>query len=212
MLRDALCTLIGVCLLVAGAYAQAADAPRVIAEGEWSKPVDDTRGYAVRGRLVLCEKMAGDDLRDVAVYVELQDASEAIGMGMQLFCEMGKTDFSPDYKGGLQCEMHDKDRRLVPHTDYPFGGRVPKSEWVQLPSDATIRLRASPFGVRRAKAMSITPDLGKLWVIADGDPNEYFLSGTFTVAPADNGLEKDGGHIWRGAIVLPAVRIKNKRP
>ncbi len=211
MLRYSIRASVALCLLVAGTYIHAAEPPKVIAEGEWSKPVDDNNGYALRGRLVLCEKPAGGDLREVAVYVELQDASEAIGMGLQIFCEMGKTDFRPEYKGGLQCEMHDKDKRVVPHTDYAFGGATPKSEWVKLPSDATIRVRATPFGVARAKEMGITPDLGKLWVIKDGDPNEYFLSGAFTVAPADKGLEKDGGHIWRGEIVLPPVRIKNKR-
>jgi hypothetical protein len=60
--------------------------------------------------------------------------------------------------------------------------------------------------------MAISPELGKLWVIKDDDPNEYFLSSTFTIAPAEDGIEKDGGHIWRGVINLPAVRIKNKRP
>src|SRR5207344_1757944 len=67
-----------------GEFGRAAEGPKTIAVGEWSKPVDDNRGYAVRGRLVLCENRAGSDLREVAVYVELQDASEAIGMGMQL--------------------------------------------------------------------------------------------------------------------------------
>ena len=194
-----------------GKLTEAESEPKLIAAGEWSKPVDDNRGYAVRGRLVLCEKRLGDDRREVAVYVELQDASKAIGQGMQLFCEMGKSDLRPEYKGGLQCEMHDKDQRLVNHTGYSFGGRTPTSEWVRLPSDATIRLRASPFGVHRAKAMAITPHLGKLWVIGDDDPNEYFLSGTFTVAPADDRIEKNDEHIWRGAIVLPAVRIANQR-
>ena len=51
---------------------------KVIAEGEWSKPVDDNRGYAVRGRLVLCEKFSGDDLREVAVYVELHKLASCI--------------------------------------------------------------------------------------------------------------------------------------
>jgi hypothetical protein len=83
---------------------------------------------------------------------------------------------------------------------------------VKLPCDATIRLRASPFGLRRAKAIAISPELNKLWEIGDYDPNEYFLSGTFTIAPADDRIEKDDGHIWRGTIVLPPVRIKNKRP
>jgi hypothetical protein len=131
---------------------------------------------------------------------------------MQLYCEMAKTDFRPEYKGGLQCKMHDKDKKLVPSTGYPFGGGVPKSEWVRLPCDATIRLRATPFGLRRDNAMAISPELSKLWVIKDDDPNEYFLSGTFTIAPAEDGIEKDGGHIWRGVIDLPAVRIKNKQP
>jgi hypothetical protein len=188
-----------------------AEWPKVIAAGEWSKPVDDNRGYAVRGRLVLCEKRLGDDRREVAVYVELQDASKAIGGSMQIFCDFGKADFRPEYKGGLQCELRDHDKQPVKSTSYSFGGAIPKSEWVRLPSDATMRLRASPFGVSRANAMAITPDLLKLWVIGDDDPNEYFLSGTFTVAPADDRIEKDDGHIWRGAIVLPEVRIKNKR-
>jgi len=150
-------------------------------------------------------------LREVPVYVELQDVSDAVGMGMQLYCEMGKTDFRPESKVGLQCEMRDKDKKIVKYTDYPFGGGTPRSEWVKLPSDGTIRLRATPFGVARAKEMGITPGLGKLWLIKDGDPNEYSLSGTFTIAPADKGLEKDGGHIWRGEIALPAVKIKNNR-
>ena len=212
MPRSSILAVVAVGLLITDAFSQAAEGNKVIAEGEWSKPVDDNRGYAVRGRLVLCEKSAGDDLREVAVYVELQDASKAIGHGMQLFCEMGKSDFRPEYKGGLQCEMHDKDKRLVNPAGFPFGGAVPISEWIRLPSDATIRLRASPFGIRRAKAMAISPELNKLWVIEDHDTNEYFLSGTFTVAPADDRLEKDGAHIWRGTIVLPAMQIKNKRP
>ena len=193
-----------------GVFSHAAEGPTTIAVGEWSKAVDDNRGYQLRGRLVLCENRAGSDLREVAVYVELQDASESRGKGMQLFCEMGKTDLRPEYKGGLKCEMHDKDKKLVKSTGYPFGGGVPKSEWVTLPCDATIRLRATPFGLRRAKAMAISPEINKLWVIGDEDSNEYYLSGTFTIAPAESRLEKDGGHIWRGTIVLPAVRIKNK--
>jgi hypothetical protein len=204
--------VLAMCSWALGEIGHAAEGPKVIAAGEWSKAVDDNRGYSLRGRLVLCENFAGTDHREVAVYVELQDASEARGHGMQLYCEMGKTDFRPEYKGGLQCEMRDKDKKLVGSTGYPFGGGVPKPEWVRLPCDATIRLRASPFGLRRDNAMAISPELGKLWVIKDDDPNEYFLSSTFTIAPAEDGIEKDGGHIWRGVINLPAVRIKNKRP
>jgi hypothetical protein len=190
---------------------QAAEWPKIIAAGEWSKPVADSRGYAVRGRLVLAEKSVSRDRRQVVVYVELQDASEAVGGSMRLFCEFGKTDFRPEYKRGLQCELQDKDKRPVKSTPFPFSGAVPKSEWVTLPSDATFRLRASPFGIHRAKALAIAPDLGKLWVIADDDPNEYYLSGTFTVDPATDRIPPGKEHVWRGTIVLPAVRVVNQR-
>jgi hypothetical protein len=160
---------------------------------------------------VLCEKPAKDELREAAVYVELQDAREAVGGSMLLFCDFAKKDFRPEYKGGLQCELRDKDKRPVKSKPFAFGGAVPESHWVTLPSDATIRLRASPFGIRRAKALAIAPDLGNLWVIDDDDPNEYFLSGTFTVDPVADRIPPGKDHVWRGKIVLPAMRIVNLR-
>ena len=192
--------------------ASTANEPKIIAAGEWSRPVADTRGYALRGRLVLCEKRASDDLRDVAVYVELQDASEFIGNAQRIFCEMDKRNMGPEYKGGLQCELHDKDKRLVPSSGFAFGGGVPRSDWVTLPSDATIRVRATPFGIRRPRAVAIVPYLNTMWVIENKDPNPYFLSGTFTVAPIEERNMPSAEHIWRGTLVLPAARIVSKRP
>jgi hypothetical protein len=189
------------------------DLPRdstTIAIGPWSKPVTDDRGYAVRGRLVLCEKRVADQRDEVVMYVELQDASEHVRNSMRLYCEMGKSDLRPEYKGGLQCELRDKNHRLVEPQSYPFGGASPRSEWVTLPADAAIRLRASPFGVHRLGAMAITPHLNKLWVIADDDANEYFLAGTFTVAPADEPDSPGKEHVWRGTIELPPVRIAGR--
>jgi hypothetical protein len=204
--------LVGLILWSVGAAAVAADPPKVIATGDWSKPVADTRGYAVRGRLVLCEKVVSADRREVAVCIELQDAKESVGgESMRLVCDLGRSDFRPEYKPGLRCELRDKDKRPVKTSPFAFSGAVPKSEWVTLPSEATIRLRASPFGIHRAKAMAIAPDLGCLWVIGDDDTNEYFLSGRFTVDPAADRVPTGEGHVWRGTIELPAVRIVNRR-
>jgi hypothetical protein len=203
--------LAGILVLALGGAAQAADPPKVIAAGDWSKPVADSRGRAVRGRLVLCEKVVSADRREVRVYVELQDASDSVGGTLQLFCDFGRTDFRPEYKGGLRCELRDKDKRPVKPTSFPFSGAIPNSEWVMLPSDATIRLRASPFGIHRLKAMAIAPDVSTLWVIGDGDGNEYFLSGTFTIDPDADRKPISEGHVWRGTIDLPAVRIVNQR-
>jgi hypothetical protein len=208
--RIALCVA-ALCIGGLTSFAQADDAPRVIASGEWSKPVADSRGYALRGRLVICEQQRGDR-RETPVYVELQDACEFIGQSMRLYCDMGKHDFRPEYKGGLNCELRDKDDKPVEPTSFPFGGATPISQWVTLPKDATIRLRATPFGISRDKALSICPHLGKLWVIADDDPNDYSLSGTFTIDPAEALTPADLGndHIWRGTLELPAVKLGGK--
>jgi len=145
------------------------------------------------------------------LYVELQDASESRGRSLQLFCDFGKTNFRPEYKGGLDCDLRDKDGRPIPAiTPFAFSGGVPGSQWITLPSDATIRLRATPFGIHRAKAIAISPHLGNVWVIGDDDPREYFLSGTFTVDPAAD-RTPPGEHVWRGTIILPPARIVNRQ-
>jgi hypothetical protein len=210
-------------LFAAGGFAGAAEPPKLLAAGEWSKPVADADGRALRGRLVLCERRVAvggrahfprRDQREVAVYVELQDAGDFVGRSMWLFCDLGKTDFRPEYKGGLHCQLLDKDKRPVPPAPFAFGGAVPASQWITLPTDATIRLRLSPFGISRPNALAISPQPSKLWVIAEDDANEYFLSGTFTidppnnlVAPAEEIPPGEAPHVWRGTIVLPAARI-----
>lgn len=186
-----------------------ASEPKEIAVGAWSQPVRDSRGYAVRGRLVLVERRVDEERRDVVVYVDLQDASEHVGGGMRVFCDLGKSDFSETSKTGLICELRDKNNRRVESAPFAFGGATPKSEWIYLPSDATVRLRASPFGVWRPRALAITPALNRLWVIADGDSNEYTLDGTFTVDPDEGRTTIHDPQIWRGTLVLPPLKIKS---
>lgn len=197
-------------LLALGYVANAGDGPKVIAAGEWSKPVADHRGYAIRGRLVLCEKVIAEDRREVAVYVELQDACDFIGESMRIFCDLGKHDFRPEYKGGLQYELRDKDKQVKAGEPFAFSGGTPKSQWITLPTDGTIRLRATPFGIHRPGALVICPDLGNLWIIQDDDPGEYFLSGTFTVEPAKDQIPEGDGHVWRGTLELPPMKIVSR--
>ena len=195
-------------LLLLTASTLAADGPKVIAAGDWSKPVADNRGYALRGRLLLCEKVVAADRREVAVYIELQDACDFIGRGMQLWCEVAKTDFRPEYKKGLHCEMHDAKGNKIEPEGFPFGGGVPSNEWVKLPTDGTIRLRTTPFGIHRPGALAICPHLGGMWVIPDEDKNEYRVSGTFTVDPAADQKPLDPDlHIWRGTITFPPMQV-----
>jgi hypothetical protein len=193
-----------------GGFGRIAQEQTIIATGEWSKPVEDNRGRALRGRLVLGERYFAER-RETVVYVELQDASESVGGALRVFCDLGKHDFRPENKSGLVCELRDGKKRPVPSAPQAFGGATPRSEWITLPSDGTIRLRASPFGITRTNARAICPHLGSFWVIADDDFQDYSLSGTFTVAPEEKRMEIDGDHVWRGTIELPAIKISNKR-
>lgn len=196
---------------LAGGVTYAADPPKVIAEGDWSKAGADKQGRAVRGRLVLAERPRGDDRREVAVYVELQEASDSVGNTLQVFCDLGRTDFRPEYKGGLRCELTDKDGKAVKASGFAFSGAVPKSEWASLPPDGSVRLRTTPFGIHREKATAVCPDLSTLWEIADGDAGEYKLSGTFTADPSTDAKPPADGHVWRGTLELPALTITGRK-
>jgi hypothetical protein len=214
-------SLLSMVALTLASFAPAAEnAPKVLAAGEWSPPASAKDGYAIRGRLVLCEKPRADDLREVVVYVELQDACDFVGHGMLVFCEMHKHDFRPEYHGGLNCELRDKDGQPVKSEPFPFGGGVPRSEWISLPVDGTIRVRATPFGIRREGGIAICPHLGALWIIPNDDPNEYTLSGRFTSEPTAEQtalLDEQVGPLgnrraWLGTIELPALKVTSKRP
>jgi hypothetical protein len=195
-------------LVTLAATALAADGPTVIAFGDWSKPVTGKDGYALRGRLVLCEKVVSDDRREVAVYIELQDASESIHPDLQLWCEVAKTDHRPEYKPGLHCQMTDAKGNVVEAKGFPFGGGVPRNQWVSLPTDATIRLRTTPFGIHQPGALAICPNLSGMWIISDDDKAEFRLSGTFTIDPAaDNKPPNDDLPVWRGTLTFPPMQI-----
>lgn len=199
-----------------GAAGASAEPMRVIASGEWSKPVADSRGYTLRGRLVIGERRVAEDRREAVIYIELEEASDTVGSSLLLFCDLGRTDFRPEYKQGLRCHLKDKQGEIIEPAGFPFGGAVPPSQWLTLPDDARIRLRASPYGVHRPKALALSPDANGMWVIADGDPDDYFLEGLFTIDPAEENVPPPvaaGGrelHLWRGTLELPAVRIANR--
>src|SRR5690349_21501995 len=119
MIRNALASTAIITMILSGTCLS--EVPRKdIAVGEWSKPVADSRGYALRARLVVAEKRVSDERRETPVYIELQDVSEAVGGSMRVFCDLGKTDFREESKSGLKCELRNKDGHLINPTGYPF--------------------------------------------------------------------------------------------
>jgi hypothetical protein len=181
--------------------------PKVIASGEWSDPVVDEGGYAVQGRMVICEKSVTHERFEVVLYIELRDATSSVGRSLRLYCDMGKTDSAANERSGLQSELKDSNGHAVEAAATAFGGAVPTSQWVTLPSDATIRLRASPFGIHRSRGITISPYLGTAWVIDDNDSGEHTLSGKFVINPPEETLAPSNAHVWKGTIYFPPVRI-----
>lgn len=175
--------------------------------GDWSESVTDSRGYSLRGRLLLVDKVGHNGHRESVLFVELQDTCQFIGHGIKVFCDMGKTDLRPEYHGGLNCELLDRNNQPVKTASFSFGGAVPRSEWVKLPVDASIRIRATPFGLRRDNARVICPHLGAMWVIENTDKHEYVLKGTFEVQPQEGKGIDESLHAWTGKLVLPPIRI-----
>ncbi len=206
-----------VLFLWCAAVAQAKEPAKIIATGEWSQAVKDHEDYALRARILLGERpvvLGGRERHEIITYIELQDASEAVGRSMQLFCDFGKTDFRPENKSGLDFELLDKDKHPIGSGPYAFSGGVPASQCLTLPSDGTIRLRTSPFGVSDATGLAIAPSLGKLWVLQPGDGTEYALAATFTVDPSKAVAPANASpneHVWHGTIVLPPVRISGRQ-
>lgn len=137
---------LAVCL---GGFCQAADAPKIVAAGEWSKPVTDDRGYAVRGRLMLCEKMLAKDRPDLAVYVELQDATESIGAICGCSATWGSTTSAPSIKKGssANCGTRPANRSCRPRS--PSAARSPGRSGSPFPATeqfASVRVRSASFG------------------------------------------------------------------
>ena len=207
-------TLLFLLLFAAMQSCFAAPDINVIAVSDWSEPVADSRGYALRGRLLISCKE-----RDTAVYVELQDASGHVGGSMAVYFdgEHGH-DFRPEYKGGLNCELRDAEGKIVPQSPFAFSGACPNSCWIMMPSDSTVRLRANCFGIGRPKGDGLAISVpGKYWVIPAGDTRDYFLSGSFTVIPPKErvsfpdftGLDVQ---VWRGTLTFPKMKISVKKP
>jgi hypothetical protein len=47
---------------------------------------------------------------------------------------------------GLRCQLTDQTGKVVQESGFGFGGGAPNSQWVDIPSDGSVRLRVSVFG------------------------------------------------------------------
>jgi hypothetical protein len=170
-------------------------APRTVGTGAWSAPVLDSRGQGIQARtLVVQGRILGDPrIRETCVYVEIRNASEAIGDALQIYVD-------PDIRWSVRNAKGDP----VPQTPGGGSGAVPGPGWFPLPHDATLRLRVNPYGYGRAGGLLLS-FLGSSWMVPAGAREDYFLSGTLKLDPED---ASDRRPAWRGTVMLPPVRLR----
>jgi hypothetical protein len=190
------------------AHGFATNDTNVLFLGDWSQPVSDATGYAIRGRLLIEQKSQyrGGLPFDIAVYLELQEHSRFLGGPVEISC-----DFDHDFR----CQLFEPSGVAVSsHPGFRFNGPHGPSQFkVTLPTDASIRLRVSPpvgcWQEDGGLELSVYP--WQTWWIDSKDTNEYFLSGTFTVAPTNN-VRYANPDVWAGTLTLPKVKISLRQP
>jgi hypothetical protein len=164
---------------------------RAVAVGDWSEAGDN-----LRGRLLIVQGHPRGEgrIRETAVYVELQNVSDAAGGPINVY-----------FDNRLTCELRDAADKVVPPVPQAGSGGRPAPTWVPLPYDSSIRLRANPYGFGRPKSDGfLIPFAGNSWLIAAGDTGEYYLSGTLTVTPPDG---HRGERAWHGTLTFPKMLI-----
>ena len=207
-------------ILLASLHCCFGEEPKVIAISDWTKPIDGCNDFfnsgncaTIRGRMVILQgHFPGDasELLSTMVYVELQN----LGLRpteIYFDAEHGH-DFRREYKGGLNCDLFDLQGKPVSQRMSAFGGRCPASQWITLPYDSTVRLRANCFGIRSPKEGGLVlPFPGKEWFIQPTDTNTYFLSATFTAIAPINHVSDEVKHavivVWDGTLIFPQMQI-----
>ena len=191
----------------------------VIAMSDWSKPVGTAQGQSLRVRMLIVYGRGacfdGPGL-ETQFYLELQNAS-CTGEPMQIY-------FDPSHQ--LRCDLLDASGKSV---TTPRPGSVAiregSGDWITLPYDSTIRLRVNPggYGNKKGDGLNLYLWPSGAWNLRAGDTNNYYLTGTFTVAsqisknysvtgtltPRDSELFRSG---WNGTIELPKMKISVNQP
>lgn len=199
-------TLFLFCISLAHSFA--ADDTNILFLGDWSQPVTDAGGYAIRGRLLIEQKSQyrGGLPFDTAVYLELQEHSRYWGAPVEISC-----DLDHDFR----CHLFEATGVAVSaQAGLRFNGlHGPNQFKVTLPTDGSIRLRVSPpvgcWQEDGGLELSVYP--WQTWWIDSKDTNEYFLSGTFTVAPT-NSVRYANPDVWAGTLTLPKMKISLRQP
>jgi hypothetical protein len=202
--------LIAIFLCVTAAFCFAGEEPKILASSEWSQPVSTPSGQTLRARMIVAQghspAHAGAS-PETMLYLELQNVTAAVGDPLRLYFDPVK---------GLRCELRDSTGKAVGGGGFGNGGR-PGADWISLPYDSTVRLRASMYGHGRAPGdgltLTVAPDAS--WTIPPGDTKEYHLTGILTVDREPKDIPKNASEaraVWSGTLVLPKTKLSVAKP
>ena len=170
----------------------------LLATGAWSETVvDASNGGTLRGRLLVYDQKSDNAANHARVYLELQ----------HVFAGAWRLPFEVYFPNGLHFEMKDQRNEPIPKTLVVMVGPRPSSDWIPLPDDSTVRLRADDFlsGPETAPEGLEILVPGGCWIVPPKATNEFFLSATYT--PSHDHPSPRGYPVWQGTLKLPAVRI-----
>jgi len=200
-------------LLITCQIFSSADETKIVATSEWSKSVETKYNQSLRGRMLLgyghSPAHAGA-VPETQFYIELQNVSTAIGAPMRIYFDAGR---------GFECELTDSNGKAVPEVGGAGSGGGPGPEWITLPYDSTIRLRASMYGYGAIPAdglaLVMPPPSLKRWSIRPGAANACFLSGKLTINTPTDYVPKnfdESRAVWSGTLELPKMKIEVPAP
>lgn len=180
----------------------------VLATGDWSKPVSYS-GCSLRGRLLLCKSPKN---QSAAVYIELQECAESWGGNTAVFCDLTAAT-SQHPKPAAVWEMWDEAGKPVPGSPSAFSGGAPGASWISLPTDSTVRLRASVYAGSGPGDGSLSIFfLSNHWLIPKVSSKDYWLGGTLTVEPPADLAAPEGHRVWKGTLAMPKMKMPVQRP
>ena len=178
----------------------------VIGTGTWSEVVVDSKGYGLRGRLLVYDDHVRESENHARVYLELQHVFRDFwGFPMEFHFDLSHTN-------ELHFELHDAHGQPMASTGIAIVGMLPPPYRVVLPCDSTLRFRADSCNLgpgSRPDGLEILT-FPVCWMLPPGSTNSYFLSATFT-PPKDSPSSPDN-HVWQGTLRLPAVKIQVGKP
>lgn len=203
------------CLLFSAAcLCYAGEDTNIIAESEWSAPVQTGDVGSLRARLVITyahDLASASPGEEALVYLELQNVTGG-WKSLQIYFQPAKS---------LHLTLLDANGKPPVNRggDRGDGGMITGDGgyWITIPYDSTIKIRLNMSGSEKGSSIGLSLWMPEFvhWHIPAGDTNTYFISGTISLTPPTNQTSQDVGvsrDRWNGTLELPKMKIALLKP